>query len=72
VKKARAEHGKSKIIETEKGETGEGKSQEQAQHFFLHHHKEFILEGQTVNSTYYCDTVQRLLENVQRHHPKLW
>jgi hypothetical protein len=35
-------------------------------------HKEFILAGQTVNSTYYCDVLQLLCENVQRLRPKLW
>jgi hypothetical protein len=28
-------------------------------------HKEFILEGQTVNSAYYCDTLWWLRENVR-------
>jgi hypothetical protein len=27
-------------------------------------HKEFILAGQTVNSAYYCEVLQRLCENV--------
>jgi hypothetical protein len=27
-------------------------------------HKEFGLEGQTVNSAYYCDVLQRQLENM--------
>jgi hypothetical protein len=27
-------------------------------------HKEFVLEGQTVNSEYYCDALPHLLENV--------
>jgi hypothetical protein len=34
-------------------------------------HKEFVLAGQTVNSTYNCDILWRLRENVQRLHPKL-
>jgi hypothetical protein len=28
-------------------------------------HKEFVLAGQTVKSTYCCDVLWRLLENVQ-------
>jgi hypothetical protein len=35
-------------------------------------HKEFILAGQTVNSTYYCDVLRQPRENVRRLHPKLW
>jgi hypothetical protein len=35
-------------------------------------HKEFVLAGQTVNPTYYCDVLQRLRENVQRFSPELW
>jgi hypothetical protein len=35
-------------------------------------HKEFILAGQRVNSTYYCDVLRRLRENVRRLHPALW
>jgi hypothetical protein len=31
-------------------------------------HKEFIAAGQTVNSTYNCDVLQR----VRRLHPELW
>jgi hypothetical protein len=35
-------------------------------------HKEFVLTGQTVNSTYYCDVLRQLHENVQKLHSKLW
>jgi hypothetical protein len=35
-------------------------------------HKEFVLAGQTVNSTYYCDVLCQLSENVRSLHPKLW
>jgi histone-lysine N-methyltransferase SETMAR len=35
-------------------------------------HKEFFLAGQTVNSAYYCDVLQRLRENVRRLRPELW
>jgi hypothetical protein len=31
-------------------------------------HKEFVLAGHTVNSPYYCDSLRRLHENVQRMH----
>jgi hypothetical protein len=29
-------------------------------------HKEFVLEGQTVNSAYYCEVLRRLRENMRR------
>jgi len=35
-------------------------------------HKEFVPTGQTVNSGFYCEVLQRLCENVQRHYPQLW
>jgi hypothetical protein len=35
-------------------------------------HKEFILVGQSVNSTYYCDGLYPLHENVLTLCPKLW
>jgi histone-lysine N-methyltransferase SETMAR len=35
-------------------------------------HKEFVLAGQTLNSSYYCDILRQLHENVQRLHPELW
>jgi hypothetical protein len=35
-------------------------------------HKEFILAGQTVNSSYLCKVLWRLHENVQRFCLKLW
>jgi hypothetical protein len=35
-------------------------------------HKEFVLAGQAVNSTYYCDVLRRLRENMQRLRPELW
>jgi hypothetical protein len=35
-------------------------------------HKEFVQVGQTVNSAYYCDVLQRLRENVRRFRPELW
>jgi transposase len=34
-------------------------------------HKEFVLAGQTVNSVFYCDVLQRLHENMQRLRPEL-
>jgi hypothetical protein len=34
-------------------------------------HKEFVMAGQTVNSAYYCDVLQRLRENVRRLRPEL-
>jgi hypothetical protein len=35
-------------------------------------HKEFVLAGQTVNSTYCCDVLRRLRENMRRLRPELW
>jgi len=35
-------------------------------------HKEFVPKGQTVNSGFYCEVLQRLRERVQRHRPQLW
>jgi hypothetical protein len=51
---------KPKLTETKKGETGEEQSQEHAHHFSNKGlvHDEFTLEGQTVNSAYYCDILQ--------------
>jgi hypothetical protein len=70
-KKAWAVHGKSKLTETEKGETGE----EHAQNFFNVKgifRKEFALPGQTMNSTYYYDILWWLHENAQGLRYKLW
>jgi hypothetical protein len=35
-------------------------------------HKEFVLAGQTVNSSHYCDILRKLRENVQRLRYELW
>jgi histone-lysine N-methyltransferase SETMAR len=35
-------------------------------------HKESFLAGQTDNSSYYCDVLWRLCENVRILRPKLW
>jgi hypothetical protein len=35
-------------------------------------HKEFVLEGQTINTAYSCDILQQLRENVRRLHPEIW
>jgi hypothetical protein len=34
--------------------------------------KEFDLEGQTVNSAYYCDVLRRMRKDVRRLRPELW
>jgi hypothetical protein len=51
--------GKFKLIETEKGETGEEQRQVHAHHFGIKEivHKELMLAGQTVNSAYYFDVL---------------
>lgn len=46
-----------------------------AHHLFWHQDdcvKSICPSNQTVNSTFYCDILWQLLENVQRHHPELW
>jgi hypothetical protein len=35
-------------------------------------HKVIVLAGQTVNSAYHCDVLQRLRENVRRLCPEPW
>jgi len=35
-------------------------------------HKEFVPTGQTVNSGFYCEVLQRLCEKVRRHCSQLW
>jgi hypothetical protein len=56
-------HRKSKLTKTVKGETGDELSQEHIIIFFDISgvvHKEFILTGQTVNSSYYCDILWQM------------
>jgi hypothetical protein len=51
----------SKLTETEKGETDEKQGQEHLIIFFDIKgtvHIEFVLEGQTVISAYYCDVLR--------------
>jgi hypothetical protein len=73
-RKAWAIHGQSKLTKTEKCGTGE--EQRSYSIIFSHIkgivHKEFILVGQTVNSTYYCDVSRQQHENLWRLHPELW
>jgi hypothetical protein len=58
-----------------KAETGEHLSQE---HVIISltpgvfFHKEFALAGQTVSTTFYCDVLRRMRENVQRLRSELW
>jgi hypothetical protein len=59
-------------------------SHEHANHLLWHQETEFFLEGQTVNSAYYCDIWQRMHENsprtlvtkelavASRHHRWCW
>jgi hypothetical protein len=35
-------------------------------------HEQFVLAGQAVNSTHYCEVSRRLRENVRRLRPELW
>jgi hypothetical protein len=67
AKKAWAIHRKSKLTETEKGETGE----EHAHNFLWNQgdcSQKSILAGQTVNFAYYCDVLQQQHENMLRLH----
>jgi hypothetical protein len=65
-KKAWAIHGKSKLAETEKDEIGEDKKSKSMLLIFFDIKgivlKEFVLAGQPVNSSYYCDILRRLSE----------
>jgi hypothetical protein len=57
-KKAWAVNEKFQLIDTKKGESEEEQSQEHVYHFLWHqgeYSQEFVLVGQTVNSSYYCD-----------------
>jgi hypothetical protein len=68
-------HGKSKLTETEKGNTGAEQSQEHANYFFDIKkivHKEVVQAGQTVKSAYYCDVLRRLREKVRTLCTELW
>jgi hypothetical protein len=74
-KKAWAVHGKSKLTETEKGETGEGQSQEHVHHIF--DIKELLTKNSYwqakqsiphITATFYGDCVK----NVQRFRSELW
>jgi hypothetical protein len=61
--------------QSEKDETGEEQSQEHAHHLFDIKgivHKEFVMADQTVCSSYCCDVLRRLRENIQRLRPELW
>jgi hypothetical protein len=65
--KARAVHGKSKLIEAENARQVKIKVKSMLIIFFdikLIVHKEFVLAGQTVNSAYYSDVLRRMRENV--------
>jgi hypothetical protein len=71
-KKTWAIHRKTKLTDTKKGEIGEEQSQKHAPFNIKGTvHKEFSLEGQTVNFTYCSDVLRLLRENVCRVHPKL-
>jgi DNA/RNA-binding domain of Phe-tRNA-synthetase-like protein len=35
-------------------------------------HKELVLAGQAINSSYYCVVLRRLYEHVRRLRPELW
>jgi hypothetical protein len=69
-KKAWAVHGKSKLTETEKSQTGE----EQSRRCLWHQRdcSQRIRPGAPVTSAYCCDVLQRLCENVRRHRFELW
>jgi hypothetical protein len=55
-------HGKFKLTEIEKSETGEEQSLEHAHHFSLTPRKtkktqKIVMSGQAVSSAYYCDVL---------------
>jgi hypothetical protein len=61
---------KCKLSETEKSEQVKSKVKSMRIIFFEikgSFHKEFVLAGQTVNSTYCCDISWRLCENSLHH-----
>jgi hypothetical protein len=65
----------SNLTEIEKGETGEKQIKSMLIIFSGFKeivHKEFVLAGQTVNSTYYCDVLRRLRQNVGRFSSEIW
>jgi hypothetical protein len=35
-------------------------------------HKEFVPPGQTVNAKFYCDVLQRLMEDMRQKRPHKW
>jgi hypothetical protein len=35
-------------------------------------HREFVPQGQTVNTKFYCEFLRRLRENIRRKRPDLW
>jgi histone-lysine N-methyltransferase SETMAR len=35
-------------------------------------HREFVPQGQTVNTKFYCEVLRRLRENIRRKRPDLW
>jgi hypothetical protein len=64
---------KSKITETEKARQVKNKVKSMLIILFDIKgivHKEFFLAGQTVNSTYYCDVLWRVHENVLKLRPE--
>jgi hypothetical protein len=64
-------HGKSKLTETEIGETGEEQSLENAHHFlwYLGNCSQWICSGKP---NAYCCYILRRLRNVQNLPPELW
>jgi hypothetical protein len=57
-----------------KSETGEKQSKEHAHNFLCHREdcSQRIRPVKPVNSAYYCDSLQRLLQNVRKLRSELW
>ena len=65
---------KSVISTTTEGKTEPQLNQEHTQLLIIRGiiHREFLLQGQTVNKEFYCDVLRRLGENIRRKRADLW
>jgi hypothetical protein len=70
-----AEHGMCNSLRQKRSRQAKGKVKSMLNIFFdimRIVQKEFILAGQTVNSSHYCDVLRWLCEHMRRLRPKLW